>query len=164
MSAGAGDDIAAPAPAAFDESNLTRAVLRLAWPVVIQQVSFTSVQLVDTFLVGHLGQDALAGVGLASILYWFPLSGMFAIGIGATAVVARNMGAGHADRATATLRSALLLALVWGAAMAVLYFVAAAPMLRVMGAEPEAMDKGVLYMQAAAFGIPFYTLLYASNA
>src|SRR3990170_949027 len=81
MSAEAGDDIAAPAPAAFDESNLTRSVLRLAWPVVIQQVSFTTVQLVETFLVGHLGEDALAGVGLASILYWVPLSGMSAIGI-----------------------------------------------------------------------------------
>jgi len=164
MSAGAGDDIAAPAPAAFDESNLTRSVLRLAWPVVIQQVSFTTVQLVETFLVGHLGEDALAGVGLASILYWVPLSGMSAIGIGATAVVARNVGAGHTERADVTLRSAQVLALLWGVAMAVLFFVAAAPMLRVMGAEPAALDRGVEYMQAAAFGIPFYTLLFAANA
>ncbi len=164
MSAGTGDDVAAPVPAAFDESNLTRSVFRLAWPVVIQQVSFTTVQLVDTFLVGHLGQDALAGVGLASILYWVPLSGMFAIGIGATAVVARNVGAGRTERAEITLRSAQMLALLWGVAMAVVFFFAAAPMLRVMGAEPVALDRGVEYMQAAAFGIPFYTILFASNA
>lgn len=164
MSADAADAVAASTPAVIDESNLTRSVIRLAWPVVIQQVSFTTVQLVDTFLVGHLGEDALAGVGVASILYWFPLSGMFAIGIGASAVVARNVGAGHADRAEVTLRSAQVLALVWGVAMAALFFAAAAPLLRIMGAEPRALDQGVLYMQAAAFGIPFYTLLYASNA
>jgi MATE family multidrug resistance protein len=119
---------------------------------------------VDTFLVGHLGEDALAGVGLASILYWFPWSGMFAIGIGATAVVARNVGAGRPEQADVTLRSAQMLALVWGVAMAAVFFVGAAPMLRIMGAEPKALDAGVLYMQAAAFGIPFYTLLYTSNA
>ncbi len=164
MSADAEDDVAAPAPAVLDESNLTRSVIRLAWPVVIQQVSFTTVQLVDTFLVGHLGEDALAGVGLASILYWFPLSGMFAIGIGGTAVVARNVGAGRPEQANATLRATQMLALIWGVVMAVVFFVAAAPMLRIMGAEPRALDEGVLYMQAAAFGIPFYTILYAGNA
>ncbi len=164
MSADAEDTAAAPAPAALDESNLTRSVIRLAWPVVVQQVSFATVQLVDTFLVGHLGKDALAGVGLASILYWFPLSGMFAIGIGATAVVARNVGAGRPEQGHVTLRSAQMLALLWGGAMGAVCFVAAAPMLRIMGAEPGALDAGVLYMQAAAFGIPFYTLLYVSNA
>lgn len=164
MSAEAERALIGPASAALDESNLTRSVIRLAWPVVIQQVSFTTVQLVDTFLVGHLGEDALAGVGLASILYWFPLSGMFAIGIGATAVVARNVGAGRAERADVTLRSAQMLALIWGVAMGAVFFVAAAPMLRIMGAEPKALDEGVLYIQAAAFGIPFYALLYASNA
>lgn len=156
--------VATPAPALLDESNLTRSVIRLAWPVVIQQVSFTTVQLVDTFLVGHLGEDALAGVGLASILYWFPLSGMFAIGIGGTAVVARNVGAGRPEQANATLRGTQMLALIWGVAMAVIFFAAAAPMLRIMGAEPKALDEGVLYMQAAAFGVPFYTILYAGNA
>lgn len=164
MSAEAERAVIGPAPAALDESKLTRSVIRLAWPVVIQQVSFTTVQLVDTFLVGHLGEDALAGVGLASILYWFPLSGMFAIGIGGTAVVARNMGAGRAEQADVTLRSAQMLALIWGVAMGAVFFVGAAPMLRIMGAEPKALDEGVLYIQAAAFGIPFYTLLYASNA
>ncbi len=166
MPADAGDD--APetlaAPAALDESSLTRSVIRLAWPVVIQQLSFATVQLVDTFLVGHLGENALAGVGVASILYWFPLSGMFAIGIGATAIVARNVGANRGEQAEVTLRSAQMLALTWGLVMGVVYFAAAAPMLRIMGTEPAALDLGVEYMQAAAFGIPFYTVLYASTA
>jgi putative MATE family efflux protein len=164
MPADAADSNATPVPAAFDESNLTRTVLRLAWPVVIQQVALTTVQLVDTFLVGHLGADALAGVGLASILYWVPISGMMAVGIGATAVVARNVGAGNPERAEVTLRSAQMLALIWGLAMAAVYFVAAAPMLRIMGAEPAALNQGVDYMQAAALGIPFYSVLFASNA
>ena len=148
----------------FDESSLTRTVFLLAWPVVIQQFSFAALQLVDTFLVGHLGEDALAGVGLASILYWFPLSGMFAIGIGATAVVARNVGAGNPERAELTMRSAQLMALAWGLVLAVLFFVLADPLLRVMGAQPAAREAGIDYMQAAAVGLPFFSVLFASNA
>ena len=164
MSADSAETVTPRPPAAIDESNLTRSVIRLAWPVVIQQVALTSVQLVDTFLVGHLGADALAGVGLASILYWVPISGMVAVGIGTTAVVARNVGADRPERAEITLRSAQMLALIWGIAMAVVFFVAAAPMLQIMGAEPAARDQGVLYMQAAALGIPFYSVLFASTA
>ena len=151
-------------PGAIDESNLTRTVLRLAWPVVIQQFSFASLQLVDTFLVGHLGEDALAGVGLASILFWFPLSGMFAIGIGATAVVARNVGAGNLAKAEHTLRAAQLLSIIWGIGIGIVFFGAAAPLMAVMGAEPAAKHDGVVYMQAAAFGLPFFSLVFASTA
>ena len=39
-------------PDLIDESNLLGSVIRLAWPVVVQQVSFSMVQLVDTALVG----------------------------------------------------------------------------------------------------------------
>lgn len=164
MSSEAAETVAAPRAAILAEGSLTRTVLRLAWPVVVQQVSFTMVQLVDTFLVGHLGKEALAGVGLATILYWFPISGMFAIGIGATAVVARNIGAGAPERADVTLRSALVIAALWGIAMGVTFFAGSGPLLRLMGAEPGALENGVRYMQAAAFGIPFYTMLYTSNA
>src|SRR2546427_5712565 len=72
----------AAAPAAIDESHLIRSVIRLAWPVVVQQVSFSMVQLVDTALVGHLGENALAGVRLAGQIFWFSQTGMVAVGIG----------------------------------------------------------------------------------
>src|SRR5712691_10311158 len=119
MSAEAAEAIAAP-PGTIDEEHLIRSVIRLAWPIVIQQVSFSMVQLVDTALVGHLGQDALAGVRLAGQIFWFGQVGMVAVGIGSTAIVARNVGAGDPERATKTLRNAMLMALIWGVMIGVL--------------------------------------------
>ena len=88
-------DTVAAAPPAIDESQPSRVrVIRLAWPVVVQQVSFSMVQLVDTALVGHLGEDALAGVRLAGQIFWFSQAGMVAVGVGSTAIIARNVGAG----------------------------------------------------------------------
>src|SRR3989337_2563348 len=99
----AAETVAAP-PAVIDETNLFRPVVRLAWPVVIQQVSFSMVQLVDTALVGHLGEDALAGVRLAGQIFWFSQAGMVAVAVGSTAIIARNVGAGQPQLASQTLR------------------------------------------------------------
>jgi putative MATE family efflux protein len=136
----------------------------MAWPVVVHQVSLSMVQLVDTLLVGHLGKDALAGVGLGSIVFWIPQSGIFAVGIGTIAVVARNVGAGHRERASVTAAVALVMALVWGVLLALVMAMAADPLLRVMGAEPAARSEGVTWMRAASIGFPLTAMLYAGSA
>jgi putative MATE family efflux protein len=160
---------AAPAQATtgvamLDEAHLTRSVLRMAWPVVVQQVAFTMVQLVDTLLVGHLGKDALAGVGLGSIVFWLPQSGIFAVGAGALAVVARNVGAGHRERASVTAAMGLMMVVAWGVLLALVMALAADPLLRVMGAEPAARDAGVTWMRAASIGFPLTAVLWVGNA
>ena len=148
----------------LDEAHLSRSVLRMAWPVVVQQVAFTMVQLVDTLLVGHLGKDALAGVGLGAILFWIPQSGIFAVGVGAIAVVARNIGGGQRERASVTTAMALMMALAWGVVLAVVMALAAEPLLRVMGAESAARSEGVTWMRAASIGFPLTAMLYAGGA
>jgi len=150
--------------ALLDEAHLSRSVLRMAWPVVVQQVAFTMVQLVDTLLVGHLGKDALAGVGLGSIVFWIPQSGIFAVGAGALAVVARNVGAGQRERASVTAAMGLIMVLAWGVLLALVMALAADPLLRVMGAEPAARDAGVTWMRAASIGFPLTAMLWVGNA
>jgi len=81
------------------------------------------VQLVDTALVGHLGEDALAGVRLAGQIFWFSQAGMVAVGVGATAIIARSVGAGEGEHASSTLRSAILMAFLWGVLAFVLSFI-----------------------------------------
>ena len=150
--------------AMLDEARLSRSVLRMAWPVIVQQVSFTMVQLVDTLLVGHLGKDALAGVGLGSIVFWIPQSGVFAVGVGAVAIVARNVGSGERERASVTAAMALMMGLAWGVLLALVMALAADPLLRVMGAEPAARSEGVTWMRAASIGFPLTAMVYAGNA
>jgi putative MATE family efflux protein len=153
-----------PPPAAIDESNLLGSVIRLAWPVVVQQVSFSMVQLVDTALVGHLGEDALAGVRLAGQIFWFAQIGMVAVGVGSTAVIARNVGAGRADLASTTLRNAMLMAFGWGVVIGVLMWFLGGWGLGMLGAEEGARHQGTVYLKAAAVGMPMWSLIYAGSA
>ena len=157
------ETVAAP-PAVIDEANLFRSVLRLAWPVVIQQVSFSMVQLVDTALVGHLGENALAGVRLAGQIFWFSQAGMVAVAVGSTAVIARNVGAGQPELASRTLRNAFLMALIWGLAIGIAIWFFGEWGLGMLGAEEGAKHQGTVYLKATAVGMPLWSLIYAGNA
>src|SRR6266550_1698757 len=135
-------EIPVSAPDVIDESNLLRSVVKLAWPVVVQQVSFSMVQLVDTALVGHLGEDALAGVRLAGQLFWFSQAGMMALAVGSTAVIARNVGANRPELASRTLRNALMMAVAWGMLVGLVMWFLGNSWLKLLGAEPEARHQG----------------------
>jgi putative MATE family efflux protein len=163
MSAEAAEAIAAP-PETIDEEHLIRSVVRLAWPVVVQQVSFSMVQLVDTALVGHLGEDSLAGVRLAGQIFWFSQAGMMALAVGSTAVIARNIGANRPELASRTLRNALLMAFAWGVLVGVVMWFLGSAWLGLLGAESEAQHQGTIYLKAAALGMPFWSITYAGSA
>ena len=45
-------------------------VLFLAWPAIIEQIMLTLVQYVDTAMVGSLGSNATAAVGVTSSTTW----------------------------------------------------------------------------------------------
>ncbi len=163
MSSEAADPVVA-SPDLIDESNLIGSVIRLAWPVVVQQVSFSMVQLVDTALVGHLGEDALAGVRVAGQIFWFSQAGMVAVGIGSTAIIARRVGAGQPEEASRTLRNAMIMAFLWGVSMGLLMWFIGGWGVGMLGAEPEAKHQGTVFLKAAAVGMPFWSLIYAGNA
>jgi putative MATE family efflux protein len=164
MSGEAPEDLLAAQAAAVDESNLVRRVIQLAWPVVVQQVSFSMVQLVDTALVGHLGEDALAGVRLAGQIFWFSQAGMVAVAVGSTAIIARNVGAGDARHASTTLHNAIIMATLWGIGIGILMWLLGGWGLGMLGAEEGAKHQGTVYLKAAAVGMPFWALVFAGNA
>lgn len=53
------------APGRAAGASLRRTVLLLAWPEVVQNFMRTLMLLVDTFMIGRVGRDALAAMGIA---------------------------------------------------------------------------------------------------
>ena len=62
---------------------LTAALLTLSWPVMLENAMQTLVQYVDTAMVGVLGAQASAAVGLTGSVTWLVNGVFFAAGIGA---------------------------------------------------------------------------------
>src|SRR4051812_42862065 len=74
-----------------------RPMLALAGPVVIAELGWVAMQIVDTLIVGRLGPDAIGAVGLASSL--FIAVAVFAMGLllGLDPLVAQAFGAARVD-------------------------------------------------------------------
>ena len=110
----------------------SRALLRLALPVVAVQVGIMAMGVVDTIMVGHLSATALAAVALGN-LYFFgcAILGMGAL-MGLDPVVAQAVGAGDHPAVARGVQRGLILATIISvpAAIVLLY---AEPVLRALG-------------------------------
>ena len=96
---------------------LTGALLTLAWPVMLENAMQTLVQYVDTAMVGALGAQASAAVGLTGSVTWLVNGIFFAAGIGALAVISRALGARDEKTARETAAQSVFIAAVAGVAM-----------------------------------------------
>ena len=99
------------------EAPITPTLLRLAAPNVLVMVVQASVGLIETYFVGKLGTDALAGVALVfPALMLMQMMSAGAIGGGISSAIARALGAGRRADADALALHALAIAVVFGLA------------------------------------------------
>src|SRR5438876_11927700 len=99
------------------EGPITSTLLRLATPNVLVMLMQASVGLIETYFVGKLGTDALAGVALVfPALMLMQMMSAGAMGGGISAAIARAVGAGRRADADALAVHALAIAVVFGLA------------------------------------------------
>src|SRR5881398_1371960 len=117
------DDAAAPATAPhFDartrlllEGPIVSTLLRLATPNVLVMFVQASVGLIETYFVGKLGTEALAGVTLVfPVLMLMQMMSGGAMGGGISSAIARALGAGRRADADALALHALAIGSVFG--------------------------------------------------
>src|SRR6202166_5049937 len=104
-----------PRTRALIEGPIAATLIRLAAPNMLVMLAQTSVGLVETYFVGKLGTDPLAGVALvfpAVMLMQMMSAG--AMGGGISSSIARALGAGRKADADALALHALAIALVFG--------------------------------------------------
>jgi MATE family multidrug resistance protein len=88
-------------------------MLRLAIPVVIAEIGWVMMGIVDTIMVGPLGPAALGAVGLGSILFMTP--GVFGMGLlmGLDTFVSQSFGAGRIQECHRWLFNGVALAVLY---------------------------------------------------
>ncbi|RYD23345.1 MAG: MATE family efflux transporter [Verrucomicrobiaceae bacterium] len=101
----------APRMSLLDESRQT---LKLAFPLMIGQLSQMLMGVVDTVMVGHLGVTALAALTFANALFHIPL--VFGMGLltGVSVFTSNSRGADDAAGARGSCRHGLYLATALG--------------------------------------------------
>jgi putative MATE family efflux protein len=134
----------APPQVRIEES--TAAVWRLAWPVTTGLVLVSAVNLIDVFMVGRLGPEALAAVGYATQFHFLSQSVLFAVGFACVALMARALGAGDVVRARQALAGSLVMSVL--TAVVIVGAVLAVPRLwlSLLAAEPAVAEITIPYL------------------
>src|SRR2546428_5589133 len=97
------------------EAPIATTLLRLAAPNVLVMVAQAAVGLVETYFIGKLGTDALAGVALVfPVVMLMQMMSAGAMGGGIASSIARALGAGRRADADALAAHALAIAVGFG--------------------------------------------------
>lgn len=135
------------------EGRCLRELLHLSWPIALSMLSYSTMTLVDTLLVGRLGAAQLAGVGLAGTLSFallcFPLGLIRAL----KTLVSQAIGAGQRGQVAAFLGTALGCAVTLGV-LVVLCAQGVAQLMPRLSASSAAGEAGRTYLQIRALGAP----------
>lgn len=140
-----------------------REILRLAVPAFGALIAEPLFLLADSAIVGHLGVAELAGVGLASAVLHTAVGLMVFLAYSTTPAVARAIGNGQLAKALAAGRDGIWLALLLGLALAVAGFLAAGPLLDLMGADGEVHAFAVDYLRGSMPGLVAMLLIFAGT-
>jgi multidrug resistance protein, MATE family len=132
-----------------------RAMISLAVPVVLVQVGFMSMGVVDTLMVGRVSARVLAAVALGN-LYFFNVS-IFAVGtlMALDPIVAQAVGAGDVEGVSRAMQRGLLLSLALSVLTALL-LAPASSLLRAMHQPPEIIADASAYVRISIAGIAPY--------
>jgi putative MATE family efflux protein len=147
----AAEPVAAPPPMnprtrVLLEGPIVPTLLRMAWPNVLIMFAQAATGLIETFWIGKLGTDALAGMALVfpGVMLMQMISAG-AMGGGISSAIARALGAGKRDQADALVLHAVIINIVLGSAFAVAMLLWGRPLYAAMGGEGASLEAALIY-------------------
>ncbi|MEO6458038.1 MAG: MATE family efflux transporter [Chloroflexia bacterium] len=140
-----------------------RKVFRLAWPAIAENALQTLLGIVDTAVVARLGTAALSGVGASQQFIWVLTTGLIAVSMGTTVLIARFTGASQPERANAVLKQSLMLAAVVGLLLAPVGFFAQ-DLMNTLGLSSAAAKEGATYLSITLFTAVLIVIMFVAGA
>jgi len=135
-------------------------LLRLAGPVILAEVGWMSMGLVDTAMVGRLGPAAIAATGMGTGVFTAIMIFGAGLMLGVDSLVARAMGAGRLDEGVRWLHQALVLAAIVAPMVMVVTWIASLT-IDAWGLNPQIAVLAKPYLAIIALGAP-PLMLYAA--
>lgn len=138
--------------------------VQLSWPAMMAQLSSILMQYIDAAMVGRLGADDSAAVGLVSTSLWLFWGICSAVTVGFSVQVAHRIGASDQDGARRVLRQAIVACLLFSLGVVAVGAAIAGPLPGWLGGGPEVCDKASLYFLVFVLALPLLTMNYLGGA
>jgi len=143
-------------------------VRKLLWtlslPAMAGMFTMAFYNIVDTIYIGRgVGSMAIAGVTIAFPVMMVMMALGFMVGIGASSVVSRSLGANDMERAERTLGNAVTLSLFFGLVISVVGIPTSAALVRAFGASAAVEPYARSYVDIILIGAVFSLYPMAIN-
>lgn len=146
----------------FDDSEFMSKMLKIALPVMIQNFITAFINMIDTVMVGKLGEAEIAAVGIANQYFFF--FNMFLIGLcaGCSIFIAQFWGKKDIENIRRILGIGLLSAIVISLAFILLGFINPSKVIALFNKDYAVIDLGGRYLRIALVSYIFIgiTLVY----
>ncbi|NQU24094.1 MAG: MATE family efflux transporter [Candidatus Nealsonbacteria bacterium] len=140
-------------------------MLRLALPVLVEQMLGVLVFFSDRLLaVYYFDESHQAAITSMAYLLWLTYGIFSLVGIGATALVARQVGAGAIRSARHSTNQALLLGVGLAAVVTALGIAGADDAVHLMQLKGVAADAGTVYLHYLIPAVPLIMIVVVGNA
>ena len=138
----------APARNALVDRPILPTLLGLAWPNIIAFSAGTCVVIAETSYIGRLGVESLAAIALVfpCVMLTMTMSGG-AMGGGVASAIARALGAGDKDRASALAAHALLIGICFGLTFMLGMLIFGPKLLQLLGGRGNVLAQATAYTQ-----------------
>lgn len=143
--------------------NLNKAIVLLAIPMMLELALESVFAVVDIFFVNKIIVHAVSVVGLTESVITIVYSIAIGLSAAATAMVARRIGEKNPDGAAYAGAQSILLGILASIAMGIPGFIYAGDILKLMGAEPEAIAMGTTYARIMLGGNVVVVMLFLIN-
>ncbi|MCF2640211.1 MATE family efflux transporter [Fusobacterium varium] len=136
----------------------------MSWPCAFEAVLVSLVGSIDIMMVGGLGAEAIAAVGLTNQPKFVLLAMIFSLNVGVTAIVARRKGAEDFKGANSCLKQSIILSFIISLIMAISGYIYAHEIMIFAGAGEDVINDSVAYYKILMVSIVFTSLSLTINA
>lgn len=129
-------------------------VVMLSIPSILSQVSAVAMEYIDASMVGQLGADASASIGLVATTTWLFFGLCSAASMGFSVQVAHLLGAGKHQEANSVLRQSIIATLIFSSVLALLGVCISHKLPIWLGGDPAICSNASVYFILFAVSLP----------
>ncbi len=138
-----------------DNKLFYRKMIFIGIPVVFQNLISIGLNLIDTLMIGLLGEQELAAVGAANQVYFIFTVSLFGLYSGAAVYTAQYWGAKDISGVRKMLGIDYAVGMVFATAVSIIAFCFAPHIIQLFSKDPAVIDLGVQYIRIACFSYIF---------
>ena len=148
----------------FDVKEVRRSILVLAIPAILEMMLHTLVWTADTAMIGRLGPASISAVNLGAQIVFTLGNILGGIGIGAVALVSRNIGANNRLKADAIATQSIGIGVLVSLIVGVLGISTSGFIFKRLVDDPEVIALGTEYLKILFVGGIFLIPLLITNS